>query len=130
MPTRILIDWDWAANGIWAIGATGTTAALFMPDWLDAARPEGSRRPNVWRDRLSLDLREALLEWNERGEQLFGTHIDEHTELAAKQAWRQRAAQLAAAVQQQLGPDCEVLYVLADGAWRWVTPPWQRAQEP
>jgi hypothetical protein len=84
----------------------------------------------MWRDQLSLELREALLAWNQQGEQLFGTRLAEHAELAAKQAWRQQAAELAAAVQHQLGPDSEALYVVADGAWRWVTPPWHRAQEP
>jgi hypothetical protein len=41
MPKRILIDWDEAANGISAIGATGTTAALLPPDWLNAAQTRG-----------------------------------------------------------------------------------------
>lgn len=120
---RILIDWDWAANGIWAIGSSGTTAALFLPD-LPRPNPDGSPRPHKWRDRLSPDLRAALLEWNQQGEKLWGVDHAEHAELAAKQSWWAKAADLAHAVQEQLGPECQVLYVTSGGSCRWVTPPW------
>jgi PAS domain-containing protein len=125
---RILIDWDWAANGIWVVGSTGTTGALFLPEGLARPSPDGNPRPHRWRDRLSPDLRAALLAWNEQGEDLFGVSFNEHAELTAKQVWWARAAELAAAAQQQLGSECEVLYIVPNGAWRWVSPPWHRVK--
>jgi hypothetical protein len=59
---------------------------------------------------------------------LFGIDLNEHADLPAKHAWLARAAELAKATQRQLGSECEVLYITPGGAWRWVTPPWDRVK--
>ncbi len=130
MRRKILIDWDWAANGVWYIGGNGTTGALFMPEALvprDLDGKEVPMRPNPWRERFSPGLRSALLEWNLDGERLWGGRRGAHSELDAKKAWYARAADLAAQTQEELGPEFEVLHVTEGGAWRWASPPWAGA---
>lgn len=117
---RVLIDWDYAASGIWTI---------LTPEELRAPAPPGRRsgtslppsRPRAWADRLSGDLLDALEAWNRHGDTLYsGT---EATQADRAAFWRQ-AADLAERVQDQLGPGYEVLHRTVDGAWKWVRPPW------
>jgi hypothetical protein len=127
MRRKILVDWDWAANGVWYIGSNGTTGALFMPDNFMPRDLNGKAvpmRPNPWRERFSPPLRAELLEFNLDGERLWGGRFDEHTDLDAKQAWYARAAELAIRIQDELGPEFEVFHVTPGGAWRWASPPW------
>jgi len=126
MRRRILIAWDFAANGVWYIGANGTTGALFMPDTLPPRGAEGNPRPNPWRDRFSPTLRDALLAWNLDGERLWGIGSTKPS-ADLKRAWYARAADLAVRTQQELGAEFEVLHVIEGGAWRWATPPWADA---
>jgi hypothetical protein len=128
MPRKTLIDWDWAANGVWYVGSNGTTGALFMPDAVVPPAADGNPRPNPWRDRFSPKLRAALSAFNLDGERLWGgARFDESGELDAKQAWYARAADLAMQTQRELGPEFEVLHVTERGAWQWASPPWAGA---
>jgi len=117
---RVLIDWDYAASGIWTVLSVEELRAPAPPGRWSATRgPRSNRRP--WADHLSEDLREALFAWNEDGEALDRRA---NATAAERAAFWHRAADLAERVQDQLGPDYEVFHRTLDGAWKWARPPW------
>ena len=120
-PRRVLIDWDFGAHGIWTILSPEALSAPFPPGkWAPYEPPRD--RPQPWSDLLPSVLLEALDDWNGEG-QVLGRRPATDREV---QAFRQRGAELARRVQQELGSAYQVLYVLAGGAWRWVQPWSQR----
>jgi hypothetical protein len=122
---RVLIDWDWGADGIWTIlSAEEISAPRPAGTWGPADPPTEHARFRPFHDKLSLDLLAALQKWNDRGGDLFGPQSDEATWRAGIDAFRTRGAELAAWTQRELGPDYEVLSVTSTGAWQWVDPPW------
>jgi hypothetical protein len=127
-PKRVLIDWDWGAHGIWTIlSPEELTAPAPAGAWFSYERPASEQSPRrPWSDELSADLLDALQEWNDQGGRLFHyaePELDERDGKRQMAAFRSRAAELAAWTQRELGPDYEVLFVTADGAWQWVDPP-------
>jgi hypothetical protein len=56
---------------------------------------------------LSDDLIDALQAWNDRGEEVMGSTAHQHTDQERVEFWAQ-GQELAAQVQQQLGPKFEV----------------------
>jgi hypothetical protein len=120
-PQRALIDWDFGAHGIWTVLSPEELAAPRPPGrWTQYRPPRDRRRP--WSDLLSSALIDALDGWNAEGEVLGR----KRTPGLRLEAFRQRGAELAEHVQQELGSGYEVLYVVAGGAWRWVLPWSQR----
>jgi hypothetical protein len=75
---RVLIGWDWGAHGIWTILSPRELAApRTRGTWQPLATEVEAQRPRAWSDRLSVELLDALQEWNELGAHLFGTDFDE-----------------------------------------------------
>lgn len=72
----------------------------------DAPPPD---RHRAWRGLLSDDLIDALQAWNDRGEEVMGTHGHEHTNDERAEFWA-RGQELGVRAQQQLGPDYEVIW--------------------
>ena len=86
-----------------------------------------------WSGKLSEALVAAQKEWNDWDGRLFryaDPELDETTGESQLAAFCSRAAQLAAATQDQLGSDFEVLFITAHGAWQWVNPPGTRQSPP
>ncbi len=130
-PRRVLIDWDWGADGIWTILSPEELAAPAPTGtWLSHERPASEPAPRrPWSDKLSAGLLDALKEWNNQGGRLFHyaePELDEQDGEKQIAAFHSRAAELAARTQRELGPDYEVLFVTAHGAWQWADPPGTR----
>lgn len=103
-----MIDWDWAATGIWTVLTPEEMAAPAPPGRWIAATPEPGDRHRAWRGLLSDELIDELQAWNDRGEQVMGIDGEEHTDQERVAFWA-RGRELAARVQQQLGPEYEVV---------------------
>jgi hypothetical protein len=130
-PRRVLIDWDWGADGIWTIGSPAELAAPAPTGgWFSYGRPvsaQALRHP--WSDKLSAGLLDALKQWNDQGGRLFHylePELDEQDGEKQIAAFYSRGAELAGWTQRELGPDYEVLFVTADDAWQWADPPGSR----
>lgn len=94
---RLLVDWDYAASGLWLVRGDGEQAAEFG---------------------LSRELREALDAWNRDCEK-----ADRRAVGASERArLLEEARALALAAQDELGPSWEVLYS-SGPAWHWVGVP-------
>ena len=129
---RVLIDWEVGAEGIWTIlpdeerSETAPTCGYFSYQ----RNPEAELLPpRPWSGKLFMDLVDALKKWNDLGEELFSPFapdFDDATFQAKEDAFRFRAAELAAWTQRELGPDFEVLFVTSNDAWQWARPPWTR----
>lgn len=129
-PKRVLIDWDWGAHGIWTIPSGEDLAPPVRALLVRDLPRNGEPRPRPWSDKLPEKLLDALQAWNDIGERLF--HYGEPDRDAADQQkqeaeFRRRAEQLAAWTQRELGPEYEVLFVAAGGAWQWVEQPASRS---
>ena len=123
-PQRVLIDWDYAAHGIWTIQAAEARSAPAAPGGSWGPRKDGATdRPRPWSDLLSSDLLDALQDWNDTGETLLGPRGKPSGVGPELDKFWALAAELAHRTQQELGPGYEVLYQSAQGAWRWVLPP-------
>jgi hypothetical protein len=94
---------------------------------MGAAPPE-TTRPRPWRDRLSSGLLDELQECNDSSEALLGGRRSAPATRHEMDVFYARAAELARRVQQELGPDYEVLHITAHGAWRWARPPSRHRQ--
>lgn len=126
---RALVDWDFAAHGIWLVlspdqlhapaPADGTWSGSPPPRELAASE---QRRVRPWSDKLSRELLEALQEWNSAGERLHRQQQDRVSADALVEFWA-IAADLAGRVQRELGAEWEVLHGSPTGAWTWVRPP-------
>jgi hypothetical protein len=122
-PQRVLIDWDYAAHGIWKIRSAGARSAPAPEGSWGPRKGAATDRPRPWSDQLSSGLLDALQSWNNTGETLLGPRggpSDVGPEL--DKFWA-LAAELAKRTQQELGPGYEVLYQTTQGARRWVLPP-------
>lgn len=104
MRHQVLIDWDWAATGIWTVSTPEELSALAPPGRRMSGTPP---RDRAWRGLLSDDLIDALQAWNDRGEEVMGSNADQHTDQERVKFWA-RGRDLAAQVQAQLGRDYEV----------------------
>jgi hypothetical protein len=117
-PTRVLIDWDYGARGIWRV-LTKQEKEASAPGgrWTGEAPPRRRERVRGWRDRLSTELLDDLQEWNDAWD-------TSDPELRTRiQALQERGRDLAIRVQEELGTDgWEVLYKM-DGQVRRVHPP-------
>jgi hypothetical protein len=122
-PQRVLIDWDFAAHGIWSIRSAEELSAPAPPGrwmpWTDTV----IERPRPWSHLLSSALLDALQEWNDTGEALFGPGGKPADAGHEIEGFWELAAELAERTQQELGPHYEVLYQTPQDAWRWVRPP-------
>ena len=102
-PQRALVDWDFAASGIWYLRQPG----------VDKPADPWSPLP----DSLVTDLQA----WNHRAESI--PPADDGAWSALRTAGRRLALQ----VQEALGDNWQVLYNSSEGsgwAWTWVIPPW------
>ncbi len=122
-PRRILIDWDYAAHGVWWILAGEEMRAPARSRGPSGVPVPAARGPRL-RDMLSVELRDALKEWNVAGETVdrHGGRDADGGE-AARAAFWARGAALAERTQDELGDGFEVLYQTPAGAWRWVRRP-------
>ncbi len=102
---RVLIDWDWGADGLWLVR---------WPDEAATERPGATR----WGDLLSAGLRSDLQRWNDDSGEV-GRRRAEPDEIGGLE---RRGPGLAIRVQGELGPAWEVLYA-AGGAWHWIAAP-------
>ena len=106
-PRRILIHWDWGASGIWWVLTPEERAAPPPPGrWVAAPTRPDSR--GAWRGLLSDELIDALQAWNDRGAEVMGSNAHQHPD-ADRAAFWARGHELAAEVQQQLGPGYDVV---------------------
>jgi hypothetical protein len=104
---RVLIDWDWAATGIWSVRAPEELSESVPPGrWVHGAPPPDDRH-RAWRGLLSDALIDALQAWNDRGEEVMGSNAHEHTDQERAEFWAE-GRDLAVQVQEQLGPGFEV----------------------
>lgn len=87
--------------------ARGALGAGTPGYWCLTHRPRTRHR--AWRGLLSDDLIDALQAWNDRGEEVMGTHGHEHTNDERAEFWA-RGQELGVRAQQQLGPDYEVIW--------------------
>lgn len=107
MPRQVLIDWDWAATGIWSVSTPEERSAPAPPGrWMYDAPPPNDRH-RAWRGVLSDDLINRLQTWNDRGEDVMGSNAHQHTDQERVAFWAQGRA-LATQAQEQLGPDYQV----------------------
>lgn len=117
-PKRVLIDWDWEANGIWLISVRNEASAP-VPEIEDVNSPRFvSDQPlsNI----LSSDLVHDLHSWNDAADTLYGARaFPTHDDIEGFWAM---GRQLAERAQEELGPKWEVLYNPgpAPGAWAWT----------
>jgi hypothetical protein len=114
-PRRILIDWDYAASGIWWC-ATREEHEAPRERWryLTAVRQPGG--PPVRMPELTAALRDDLKAWNQAFEDWTPQGSDDRV-------LREQGRELADRVQDELGTDeWEVLYKL-DGRVHRVHPP-------
>ena len=114
-PRRILIDWDFAASGIWWC-ATKEEHEAPRERWryLRAVRQPGG--PPVRMPELTAALRDDLKAWNQAFEDWTPQGSDDRV-------LREQGRELAVRVQDELGTDeWEVLYKL-DGRVHRVHPP-------
>ena len=123
-PQRVLIDWDFSAHGIWKVLSPEELSAP-APAGTWGAAPPRDDQPRPWSTLLSTELLDALQEWNDTGEGLFGARglLPPKTAGPEVDAFWRLAAELAEQTQQELGPGYEVLYIVPGGAWRWVMAP-------
>jgi hypothetical protein len=123
---RALIDYDFAAHGIWLI-----TSSSFRSDSVGrsdshtqrAVSREGGKTAQSWSQLLSGELLSDLQSWNDWGCQLNrSSSIDGATEPIWSTFYR-NARDLAARTQMELGASWQVLW-MEGGAWHFVRPPW------
>jgi hypothetical protein len=118
-PRRVLIDWDYCANGIWWVTTKEEMEAPPPPGRWAGTRPQDrAGRPRPWSEWLSVGLLDDLQEWNDAWD---GDGWGD--EAADLRALRERGRDLAVRVQDELGTeDWEVLYRM-DGRVHRVHPP-------
>jgi hypothetical protein len=123
LPQRVLIDWDYAAHGIWKIPSAEVLSALAPGGSWAPRKDAATGRPRPWGDVLSSGLLDALQDWNDTGETLLGPRREPSSVGPELERFWALAAELAHRTQQELGAGYEALYQTAQGAWRWVLPP-------
>jgi hypothetical protein len=113
-PRRVLIAWDYGAQGIWWVLTREEREAPAPRRRGPGTRPPGpGERARPWSDRLSTGLLDDLQQWNDDGDH---EGID-------RPALQERGRDLAIRVQDELGTDgWEVLYQIGDQLLR-VHPP-------
>ena len=119
---RALIDWDFAAQGIWMINSPSDKAPTPAEDhrshW--SGDPiDRSQQIRPWSDLLTASLLDRLQSWNDRGSSLtkppFGAQFDEQD----WDSFYRDGRELAETTQKELGDHWQVLWA-ADGAWHFV----------
>jgi len=114
---RALIDWDFAADGIWIVRSPRDFAAVPAKD----QRSHGNEFPEPtrhFRELLSHSLMERLKRWNERGCSLGGPNGNKFDDKDWESFYRDGRS-LAEAAQSELGEQWRVLWA-ANGAWHFV----------
>lgn len=113
-PRRVLIDWDYAASGIWWVLTRGEMEApAARGTWSGAPPTAGAPHPRPWGDLLPAELLDALRHWNDAWD----------TRDPDPDLLRRQGRDLAVQVQEELGTDgWEVLYIMG-GRVRRVHPP-------
>ena len=97
-PRQVLIDWDWAATGIWSVRTPEERSESASPGrWVYGALAPDDRH-RAWRGLLSDALIDTLQTWNDRGEEVMGSNADQHTDQERAEFWAQ-GRDLAAQVQ-------------------------------
>ena len=110
-PQRVLIDWDYAAHGIWKIPSAEALSAPAPRGSWPPGKDAATNRPPRWGDLLSRSLLDALQDWNNTGETLLGPRGDPSGVGPELDTFWALAAELAKRTQQELGPGYEVLYI-------------------
>jgi hypothetical protein len=105
---QILIDWDWAASGIWWVTAPEERAARRRPRDPRASEDDPPPPSPAWSNLLRAELLDALQTWNDRGEEVLGVYAHRYSDHDRAAFW-QRGHELADEVQHQLGPEYEVI---------------------
>ena len=120
---RTLIDWDFAARGIWIINSSGdktpAPAEGHRSYWSGTPPLDTSLQIRPWSDLLTASLLDRLQIWNDWCCSLtrppFGAQIDEQD----WDSFYRNGRELAETTQMELGDYWQVLWA-ADGAWHFV----------
>ena len=122
---RVLIDWDYAADGIWLVRSVADTVE-------GSSVSRGSRRNDAraepWSSLLSNSLVRDLVEWNGHGCQLDRLRAPDEVSTGERSRFYESARRLAVRVQTELGGSWQVLWA-EGGAWHFVTPLGQHREE-
>ena len=119
---RALIDWDFAAHGIWIINSpdryvNSPVDGHGIPG--NGATPDRPQQMRPWSDLLTTSLLDRLQNWNDRGSSLtrqpFGVEFHEQD----WGAFYRDGRELAEMTQIELGDHWQVLWA-AHGAWHFV----------
>lgn len=120
-PHRVLIAFDYLADGIWWVSPKEEQEAATYEEWRRAckARYGPSGQPPRLRDLLSAQLLDDLKAWNDAHDH----EIVRTTEIASEEELEERGQGLAVRVQNELGTGgWEVLYHM-NGRVHRVQPP-------
>ena len=116
---RALIDWDFAAEGIWLINSSSDAAPApsegHRGQWSGAPPLGVHRHVQPWSDLLTTPLLARLQRWNDRGCSLARLPFDQKN----LQSFYRDARELADMTQLELGDGWRVLWA-AEGAWHFV----------
>jgi hypothetical protein len=119
---RVLIDWDFAAHGIWIINSPSneapTQAEGHRGQWGNEPRHD-SQRIRPWSDLLTVTLSDGLQRWNDLGCSLSRASLANQLNDSDWETFFRDGRLLAEAVQSELGDERQVLSA-ADGAWHFV----------
>jgi hypothetical protein len=116
---RVMIAWDFEADGIWLI-SSGVSA---VHPRVSHGRDESDRHDEIkgatvfsWSDVLSDSVLIALKNWNDMGSELYGPRsIDSSALVVAKESFWRQAEELAEIVHRELGPSATVWHQNGDG---------------
>jgi hypothetical protein len=120
-PRRVLIAFDYHADGIWWVTTKEEKEAPTYEEWSRLTRARyGPSGPPGWRDLLSDRVLDDLKAWNDAHDH---TIVREDEEVASGDVLAERGRDLAIRVQNELGTEgWEVLYHLGGRVHR-VHPP-------
>ena len=83
-----------------------------------------SAKLQAWSELLSPDLLDSLQAWNDAADEFYGPRAARpcSEDVTIRSFWM-KGSQLAERVQEELGPEWEVLYKGSGAWWTWVLPP-------
>lgn len=130
-PQRVLIAFDYHADGIWSVSTKEEKEAATYAEWSRLTRPlHGPSGPPPWGDLLSHQVLADLKAWNDAHDY---TILQEDEEILDDGVLEERGRELAIRVQNELGTEgWEVLYYLGGRVYRvqpqgsWPAETWEQ----